>query len=283
LRVPFVKMHGAANDFVVVDHRRPFLVEPLAPLVAALCDRRRGVGADGVLLLEPDPDNDFAMRYFNSDGRIADYCGNGARCLARFAFDLGLGSGSPRRVRFRTSVGVQTAREIPGGVAVHFGVVPPPGHALEVGADGRRFVGRLIRAGVPHFVTAVSRVAEVPLDRWAPPLRRHESFGSEGANVDFVARLKPGTLAMRTFERGVEAETLACGSGAIASALWAAAEGDASPVTVCTAGGDELRVDFERTSAGLDVTLSGPAVTVFQGEWRERAAAPGAIAPVPGA
>jgi diaminopimelate epimerase len=276
-------MHGAANDFVVVDHRRPFLVEPLAPLVAALCDRRRGVGADGVLLLESDPDHDFAMRYFNSDGRIADYCGNGARCLARFAFDLGLGAGAPRRVRFRTSAGVQTAREIAGGIAVHFGVVPAPSEPLEVASDGRRFTGRLIRAGVPHFVSAVGRVADVPLDRWAPPLRRHERFGGEGANVDFVARLGPGTLAMRTFERGVEAETLACGSGAIASALWAAAEGGASPVTVCTAGGDELRVDFERVSGGFDVTLSGPAETVFAGEWRDKAAAPGAIAPVSGA
>ena len=108
MTLPFVKMHGAANDFVVVDHRRPFLPEPLAPLVRRLCDRRRGVGADGVLLLEADPEWDFAMRYLNADGGPADYCGNGARCLARFALDLGLGSDG--RVRFRTGAGVQSAR-----------------------------------------------------------------------------------------------------------------------------------------------------------------------------
>ena len=83
MTIPFLKMHGAANDFVVIDHRRRFLAEPLEPLVVRLCDRRRGVGADGVLLLESDPEHDFAMRYFNSDGRPAEYCGNGARCLAR--------------------------------------------------------------------------------------------------------------------------------------------------------------------------------------------------------
>src|SRR2546426_7692940 len=108
-------MHGAANDFVVIDHRVPGLPEPLEPFLVRLCDRRRGVGADGVLLLESDPELDFAMRYFNADGRPAEYCGNGARCLALLALDLGLGSGSERSVRFRTRAGVQTARSTGDG------------------------------------------------------------------------------------------------------------------------------------------------------------------------
>src|SRR5882762_5139807 len=111
MKIPFLKMHGAANDFVVIDHRAPFLpavAGELEPLVQRLCDRRRGVGADGVLLLERAPDLDFAMRYFNADGRPAEFCGNGARCLARLALDRGLGSGG--EVRFRTAAGAMRAR-----------------------------------------------------------------------------------------------------------------------------------------------------------------------------
>lgn len=276
VNVAFLKMHGAANDFVVIDHRRPFLEEPLAPRIVRWCDRRRGIGADGVLLLESDPEHDFAMRYFNSDGQPAEYCGNGARCLARLALDLGLGSGTPRRVRFRTAVGVQTATEAPDGerIALHFGVVGAAGEPVTVESEGRPFTGRVLVAGVPHFVTEVERVDAVPVAEWGAALRRHRRFGASGANVDFVARLDDGRIAMRTFERGVEAETLACGSGAIASALWAAAAGGVAPVRVVTAGGDELEVDFRTLEGGWDVSLTGPAETAFAGTWRERAAGP---------
>src|SRR6185295_7655414 len=113
MRIPFLKMHGAANDFVVVDHRRAFLPAELESLVSRMCDRRRGIGADGVLLLESDAECDFSMRYFNSDGRTADYCGNGARCLARLGLDLGLGSDS--KVRFRTAAGIQEGRRSSDG------------------------------------------------------------------------------------------------------------------------------------------------------------------------
>ena len=242
MTIAFLKMHGAANDFVVIDHRRPFLPEELEPLVIRLCDRRRGIGADGVLLLERDREVDFAMRYFNADGKPAEYCGYGARCLARLALDLGLGSSSG--VRFRTSVGIQEARPASNGrgIELHFGRLPADGEACTVTALDREFSGRLIRAGVPHFVVGVERVEWLPVNEWGSALRHHPRFGAEGANVDFVARLNPSRVAMRTYERGVEAETLACGSGAIASALWLVAEGGASPVSVVTAGGDELVV-----------------------------------------
>ena len=266
--LPFLKMHGAANDFVVFDHREAFLPEPPAALVRRLCDRRRGVGADGVLLLERDPELDFAMRYFNADGDAADFCGNGARCLARLALDLGLGRAG--EVRFRTAAGVMGARrDERGGIALHFGAVARPGEPLEVEACGRRFTGSLIRAGVPHFVTAVERLEAVPVVEWGAALRRHPAFGAEGANVDFVTRLGAAGVAMRTYERGVEGETLACGSGAIATALWAAGTGEASPVAVRTAGGDELRVAFRASAQGWDVTLSGPAEVAFAGAWSE--------------
>lgn len=267
--VPFVKMHGAANDFVVVDHRRPFLPDDLTGLVRRLCDRRRGVGADGVLLLETSHTADAAMRYFNADGGPADYCGNGARCLARFALDLGVGAGDV--VTLETPVGIQTARRRDGAIEVRVGVLPRPAAPSTVEAAGRPFVGRLARAGVPHFVVPVDRLHDVPVGEWGAPLRHHARFGAEGANVDFVVAEGDRAIAIRTYERGVEGETLACGSGAIAGALAAAEDGQASPIRVRTAGGDVLRVAFEREDAGYEVTLAGPAEVAFRGEWREAA------------
>ncbi len=277
MRVPFVKMHGAGNDFVVIDHREAFLAADLTVLVARLCDRRRGVGADGVLLLERDPELDFAMRYFNADGGAASYCGNGARCLARFAMDLGLGAADG--VRFRTAAGVQHAERIHDGrVAVAFGRVARAGAPETVTAADRSFEGCTIEPGVPHFVVGVERVDQVPLERWGPALRRHARFGAAGANVDFVARLAPGRVAMRTWERGVEAETLACGSGAIASAVWAVRMGESAPIAVLTAGGDALIVSLDEDPAdpdGWNVRLTGPVEIAFSGVWDD---APGALA-----
>jgi len=267
MKIPFTKMHGAGNDFVVVDHREPFLPAERRTLLAKLCDRRRGVGADGVLLLERDAEHDFAMRYHNADGGVAEFCGNGARCLARFALDLGLGRAG--EVRFRSDVGVKRARATDDGrIALEFGAVAD-GEAVTLGANGRSFAGRRVVAGVPHFVVPVPRLDDVPLADWAPPLRAHARLGPAGANVDFVSRLPDGRVAMRTWERGVEAETLACGSGAMATALWALLEGAPSPVTVRTSGGDDLIVEFSQVSAGREATLIGPAVTVFTGVWPE--------------
>jgi diaminopimelate epimerase len=266
MNVRFVKMHGAANDFVVVDHREPFLPADPRALFAAWCDRRRGIGADGVLLLERDPDCDFAMRYHNADGGPADFCGNGARCIARFA--LGLGLGRDGAVRFRSAAGVKRARALAGGlIALEFGPVGDGEH-VRLSIGGQPIEGRAVTAGVPHFVVPVPRVEDVPVASAAPPLRWHERFGPAGANVDFVAPRPDGRVAMRTFERGVEGETLACGSGAIASALWAVLEAGApSPVTIRTSGGDDLTVEFTAGVSGREATLTGPAETAFVGEW----------------
>jgi len=232
MKIPFLKMHGAANDFVVIDHRRPFLEDEPGALVRRLCDRRRGVGADGVLLVESDAELDFAMRYWNADGRPAEFCGNGARCVARMALDLGLGQDG--RVRFRTDAGVMEARRGPhgSGIELLFGRVEPPESPRELAA-----------------------------------LRHHAEFEPAGANVDFVARLGPGRVAMRTYERGVEDETMACGSGAMAAALCAVAEGERAPVAVMTAGGDVLQVGLEAADGAQRVTLIGPAEVAFQGVW----------------
>jgi len=264
--VPFRKMHGAGNDFVVVDHRRPFLPADRGVLFARWCDRRRGIGADGVLLLETDDAHDFAMRYHNADGGVAEFCGNGARCLARFALDLGLGRDG--EVVFRTDAGVKRARATADGrIALRFGTVTDAGkRTLE--AVGRTFSARCIAAGVPHLVVPVEGVTGIPFADWAPALRAHPALGPAGANVDFVERRPDGRVAMRTWERGVEGETLACGSGAMATALWSVLTGGASPVTVRTAGGEDLVVEFADGPGGREATLVGPAVTVYTGEWR---------------
>ena len=132
MKIPFLKMHGAANDFVVIDHRQPFLEDEPGALVRRLCDRRRGVGADGVLLVESDAELDFAMRYWNADGQPAEFCGNGARCVARMALDLGLGRDG--RVRFHSDAGVMEARRTPhgSGIELLFGRVEPPESPLEL-------------------------------------------------------------------------------------------------------------------------------------------------------
>ena len=277
MKIPFLKMHGAANDFVVIDHREPFLAGPSEDLVRRICDRRRGVGADGVLLVERDPEYDFAMRYFNSDGRPADFCGNGARCVARLALEAGLGRGG--EVRFRTAAGIQSARDTPDGrgIELRFGRIAGCSDPITVEAAGRSFVGRLASVGVPHFVVPVERVEWVPVAEWGAALRHHPRFEPAGANVDFVARLGPGRVAMRTFE----AETLACGSGAMATAAWSVTEGDRSPVAVMTAGGDELLVRLEPDRDGWQVRLSGPAEIAYQGVWSEGVPAGGGAVSVP--
>ena len=267
MRFEFWKMHGAANDFVVIDHRVPFLPAEPAALVRRLCDRRRGVGADGVLALGASADHDFAMGYWNSDGGRAEFCGNGARCLVRLALDLGLGAGG--QVRFASDAGPMRGRRAADGRGVDllFGRVGAP-HGAECLKVGERvFTGWFVPAGVPHFVVPVDRVGDVPLDDWGSALRHHARFGPAGTNVDFVEVLDPGVVAMRTYERGVEGETLACGSGSIATALAAALGGMRSPVTVRTAGGDDLVVSFELTEGGYDVVLSGPAEVAFRGTW----------------
>ncbi len=271
---PFVKMHGAANDFVVIDHRRPFLPdEPsaLAAVVQRLCDRRRGVGADGVLLVGAHPTLDFTMHYLNRDGGPAEFCGNGARCVAQFALDRGLGRDGV--VRFDSDVGPQEARRVDGGIELLFGGgrridAPVP---QTVALNDRRFEGVTVDTGVPHYVVQVEKVEWVPVAEWGAALRHHARFEPAGTNVDFVARLDPDRVALRTYERGVEAETLACGSGAMAAALatLTAGTGEAR-VAVLTAGGDELVVRARAVDGGFDrVRLTGPAEVAFTGEWSD--------------
>ena len=260
----FTKMNGAGNDFILVDNRAGEIGLDRSQ-IAHLCDRHRGIGADGILLLEkPTNRADFRMRYFNADGGEAEMCGNGARCFARFANKI---AGANRKISFETPAGVISA-EVNGDL-VTLQMTEPTNLRLHVKLsipDGNKTV-HFINSGVPHVVIPVAKIGDVDVRREGAAIRYHKMFSPNGTNVNFIEKRGPNKIAIRTYERGVEDETLACGTGIVASALiFAATDYATSPVTVIAQGGDELRVGFEKSDEGLrNVTLSGPAEFVFEG------------------
>lgn len=268
--LPFVKMHGAGNDFVMIagEDLAAIGLDAERKLVARLCDRRRGVGADGLIVIRPHSRADFSMTYFNSDGGEAEMCGNGARCAFAFARERGL---------VGEEGGVCAAG--PGDVAGRFAdglvtvdLTPPTDLALDVAAETEHPFERLhfVNTGVPHVVIPVPQLETVDLPRWGRALRRDAAFAPAGANVNWVMPQPGGeTWLIRTYERGVEAETLACGTGASAAALVLAELGLAgSPVTLLTRGGDRLTIGIETRGDRHELNLTGPAVTAFRGEAR---------------
>jgi len=265
--VPFVKMHGAGNDFVVIDRRYAPAIEHVAEFVIAVCDRRRGVGADGVLFLDPGNGNlDFRMRYYNRDGGEADLCGNGARCLAAFASSKGLGTGGT--VRFASPAGTHEARVRGDEVDLSIGDVARPEAGRSFDTPGGMVEGALVTVGVPHVVIESPDVDALDLAAFAPALRSHQSLGAAGANVDVVTVTGPSSGRLRTFERGVEGETLACGTGAVATAAALVSRGrSTAPVALRVASGDVLTVSFGGSDGAIlrAAILSGPVKTSFEG------------------
>jgi diaminopimelate epimerase len=273
----FTKMNGAGNDFILIDNRAGDIHLDRSQ-IAQLCDRHRGIGADGILLLElPANRADFRMRYFNADGGEAEMCGNGARCFARFANRV---AGTEKRISFETPAGVISAQL--AGNLVTLRMTEPTDLRLNVKvpveAAPRRFsqgqsatgASRLlhfINSGVPHVVIPVPKIDDVDVRREGAALRHHKMFLPNGANVNFIEKRESNKIAIRTYERGVEDETLACGTGIVASALiFAATENTSSPIHVIARGGDELQVGFDTIDGGFrNVTLTGPAEFVFEG------------------
>lgn len=261
MTLAFSKMNGAGNDFVLIDNREGSLA--LAPGgIALLCDRHRGVGADGVLMVEaPRGGADFRMRYFNADGGEAEMCGNGARCFARFCGRL---DGERETVAFETPAGVIHATLLPN--AVRLVMSDPVDHRAPVSLEvqGGFVETHFINTGVPHAVVFVEDLERTDVHGLGRALREHDHFAPRGTNANFVEVLAPRTLALRTYERGVEAETLACGTGVCAAALiHHALTGAPSPIRVGVRGGDQLTVGFDTELR--NVTLTGPADFVFEG------------------
>jgi diaminopimelate epimerase len=260
----FTKMNGAGNDFVMLDNRAGD-IELSVEQVARICDRHRGVGADGILLLEKATNGaDFRMRYYNSDGGEAEMCGNGARCFARFAHKV---ARAPEKVSFETPAGIIGAQL--NGELVTLNMSDPTDLRINMPlqVEGEETVVHYINSGVPHVVVPVSRVDVVHVSTQGAAIRRHEMFSPKGANVNFLEKRGSQNIAIRTYERGVENETLACGTGVVASALiFAATENVDGPIRVLVRGGNELQVGFKRDGRNFrDVTLTGPAEFVFEG------------------
>lgn len=263
-KLPFTKMNGAGNDFVLLDNRAGDLRLERAQ-IARLCDRHRGIGADGILLLEPSSNGaDFRMRYYNADGGEAEMCGNGARCFARFAHRV---AGPLEKLSFETPAGVIVAALEGEEVTLQMSEPRDLRLDLEVAALGQNLRCHYIDSGVPHVVIPVREIANANVRGIGAAIRHHQQFAPRGANVNFLESRGEQSIALRTYERGVEDETLACGTGVVASALiFAATQGAKSPVRVLVKGGDELKVGFEKTGDRFtNVTLTGPADFVFEG------------------
>ena len=253
--VRFTKMHGAGNDFVMVDDRVGTFPADAAH-VAALANRPDGVGCEGVILVGKSAKADFAMRFFNPDGSEAELCGNGARCVAAFAREIGAVKSS--RMRFETLAGMIEAEVLDDGrVTV---AMPTP---KDLRAD-------FVNSGVPHKIVPVDDLAAADVAGEGRRIRYSDEFAPAGTNVDFVRYRPPHALDIRTYERGVEAETFACGTGSVAAAVVGVAQhGMSFPVDVRTAGGYILTIGGNFDGAAFSgVTLTGPVKTVFEGEIR---------------
>ena len=257
--LPFTKMSGTGNDFIVIDHRQPRLAEAEMPDFARLvCRHKLSAGADGLILIENDEECDFRWRFFNADGSQAEMCGNGARCAARFAHRAGIAGGV---MRFRTIAGVIAAQMVGQGVRIR--LTPPTGLSLGQTLDlgGATVTAHSVNTGVPHVVCLVDEIAQAPVAEWGRIIRYHQAYQPAGTNVNFV-QVAPDRLLIRTYERGVEGETLACGTGSVAAAIVTRALGRASsPVRVVTASGEELTVHLEDE----EVFLEGPARFIYDG------------------
>jgi diaminopimelate epimerase len=265
----FYKMSGSGNDFVMVDA----LTKPVGDLetasrVQAICARGVGIGADGIVFLEKSWAADFRMVYLNSDGSRADLCGNATLCSVRLAVELGIMPAGECHVE--TDAGVLSARYLPTGPEIDLQPVADVRSKLPFRLEsGERWIGFAL-AGVPHLIVRVDDVERVDVVGRGGPLRRDPSL-AQGANVNFVSEDGNGGWRIRTYERGVEGETLACGTGAVATAILLAEAGEATGgASFTTRSGGVLRVRLERrTLSGWHPSLSGEARIVFQGQLGE--------------
>lgn len=260
----FWKMHGAGNDFILFDDRSGRFPFADTALLRRLCGRHAGIGSEGLMLIQPSTRADFRMRFFNPDGTEANMCGNGARCIARLARDLGV---APDLMRIETAAGLLQAEILDEAVRLQ---LPAPTdcrcrQTLKLG--DREIQYHAINTGVPHAVIETPSLDSVDVCGIGAAIRRHAAFAPGGTNVNFMAVTAPQALRVRTYERGVESETPACGTGITACALIAGRLGLVTPpVRVTCANGDTLEVGFRSIADGFqDVTLLGPAAYAFEG------------------
>jgi len=272
--IDFYKMSGSGNDFILVDNRANLIEAGVASELARhLCRRKVSVGADGLILIEKDDEVDFRWSFFNADGSKAEMCGNGGRCVARLANILGI---CGPNLSFRTLAGIIRAEV--SGSRVKLQMTEPRDLRLdlELELNGQRFNTHFVNTGVPHTVFILDGpeiLAHQEVVELGRKIRYHSQFAPAGTNVNFVAVLGEQALALRTYERGVEDETLACGTGATAVALVGAAKGMVRPpVDVHTKSGETLTIYFD-SDKGLpqEVYMEGETTVIYQGRLSEEA------------
>lgn len=272
MKISFTKMSGAGNDFVVVDNRLGIISNP-KNFTVEICNRRLGIGADGVLLVEKSDKADFLMRYYNADGTDAGMCGNGGRCIAKFAYDNGIVTSE--QIKFEAFDYIYDVARI-NSTIYKLKMKDPIDFKpnQEIKLEKIIIQGNYLNTGTDHSVIFLEDNPEVgeletaDVFNLGRSIRYHEMYQPKGTNVNFVSKLNSNSIKIRTYERGVEDETLACGTGSVASALLSAVKfGMNSPVSVNVLSGAVLEIGFIRNEANTfeNVTLKGPAETVFEG------------------
>jgi len=266
--VSFTKMSGTGNDFIIIDHRQHFIQKAeVQNFARAICRRKFSVGADGLILIEPSESADFSWTFLNGDGSFAEMCGNGARCAARFAFINGI---APAVMRFETVAGIIEAEVVDESVKIRMTAPNSVRFGLQAEIEGMTRELHFINTGVPHAIVFVKDFADIKVNEWGRIIRFHELFKPAGANANFVRIISDSHLHVRTYERGVEDETLACGTGAVAAAIIGAMLGHVKPpVQITTSGGEKLIIHFtvnKNQHEIHDVYLEGPAHFIYQGQ-----------------
>lgn len=261
----FSKIVGSGNDFIVIDNREG-KIKNRKNLAIKLCNRKFGIGADGLLFLEKSNKADFKMRIFNPDGSEAEMCGNGLRCLLRFIYESSLSN--KRKLKIETMAGVLEG-EIKGkNIKIKMKLIGEPKLNIEIPVDNEIIIGNYINTGVPHTVVFVENVEKINVSEIGPKIRYNRIFGEKGTNVDWVEIVKDGLIKIRTYERGVEGETLSCGTGTVASAIITFLnKGMVSPINVITRSNEILKVYFDKNLE--NIYLEGKTFYTFVGEWIE--------------
>lgn len=265
--IPFEKMNGTGNDFVVIDNRGGIIpLEEQAEFAQKVCRRMFSIGADGLILIETSETCDFSWNFYNADGSVAEMCGNGSRCAARFAYRHKI---CGPKMSFETLAGVIEAEICDEEENVRVKMTQPYDFRLDLSLrlDDVEYPVTYVNTGVPQAIIFVEE-DDVPVKKWGRKVRFHEIFEPSGTNANFVTCLDDGKIKVRTYERGVEDETMACGTGAVASAIYAAMlRGMDSPIDVVTSGGDTLTIHFDLQDGPVveSVYLEGPARVVCIG------------------
>ena len=263
-QIEFAKYTGAGNDFILIDNRSGFFPAEDEELIREMCARRTSIGADGLILLENSSEADIKMRYFNSDGGEAEMCGNGARCLIAFALQKGLPS---TRITMETMERVLTAHADGEEISLEMGEATDTELNIDIDIEGETYTVHYVNTGVPHAVLFVDDVNEVDVVGLGKKIRFHKRFQPKGANANFVQVTGENSVSARVYERGVEDETLASGTGCTACAVISSlVKGLKPPIRVLTRSGATLTINFRRKGDEIsELTMTGPTRLVYEG------------------